>query len=192
MYLSAVFGKSIKQSGCYFKHESVTIDEAEEASHELYCERAQIKDGQTVLDIGCGQGGLVLYIAQKYKNFHVTGLTNSKAQANYLLKQEAWVDKRRCHTVTQYDSDKTYDRLLMIEAIEHMKNIQLFMKKLSTWMTEDSLLFIDHIFHKTFNHFFEAIDEDDWYSGFIFPPGCDDVSVVDHWVVNGFHMARTV
>ncbi|KAI3926716.1 hypothetical protein MKW92_045440 [Papaver armeniacum] len=208
-FLEAVFGKTAKQSMCYFKHESATIDEAEEAAHELYCERAQIKDGQTVLDIGCGQGGLVLYIAQKYKNCHVTGLTNSKAQVNYLLKQAEKLGLTNVDAiladVTQYESDKTYDRLLMIEAIEHMKNLQLFMKKLSTWMTEESLLFVDHVCHKTFAHFFEAVDEDDWYSGFIFPPGCatilaansllyfqDDVSVVDHWVVNGMHMARSV
>nr|ANY58190.1 putative N-methyltransferase [synthetic construct] len=208
-FLEAAFGKTMKQSGCYFKHESTTIDEAEEASHELYCERAQIKDGQTVLDIGCGQGGLVLYIAEKYKKCHVTGLTNSKAQVNYIEMQAKKLGLSNVDViladVTKYDSDKTYDRLLMIEAIEHMKNIQLFMKKLSTWMTKDSLLFVDHICHKTFSHPFEAVDEDDWYSGFIFPPGCvtilssdallyfqDDVSVVDHWVINGMHMARSV
>ncbi|KAI3940849.1 hypothetical protein MKW92_001498 [Papaver armeniacum] len=207
-FLEAAFGKSMKQSGCYFKHELATLDEAEEASHDLYCERAQIKDGQTVLDIGCGQGGLVLHVAQKYKNCHVTGLTNSKEQVNYILKQAEKLGLKNVDAiladVTQFESDKTYDRILIIGAVEHMKNMQLFMKKLSTWMTENSLLFVDYICHKTFNHFFEAIDEDDWYSGFIFPPGSvtilaansllyfqDDVSVMDHWVVNGMHLART-
>nr|ANY58193.1 putative N-methyltransferase [synthetic construct] len=208
-FLEATFGKTIKQSGCYFKDETTTLDEAEEASHELYCERAQIKDGQTILDIGCGQGGLVLYIAQKYKNCHVTGLTNSKAQMNYILMQAKKLQLSNVDVisadVTKFDNDKTYDRILVIEAIEHMKNIQLFLKKLSTWMKKDSLLFVDHISHKKFNHHFEALDEEDWYSGFIFPKGCvtilssstllyfqDDVSVVDHWVVNGMHMARSM
>ncbi|MCL7051707.1 hypothetical protein MKW94_010672 [Papaver nudicaule] len=206
-FFEAAFGKSMKSSGCYFKHESATIREAVEASHELY----YCFNGQTVLDIGCGQGGLVLYIAQKYKNCEVTGLTNSKAQVNYLLSQAEQLGLTNVHAgladVNQYEFG-TYDRLLMIKLIEvyritHEKHTTVF-KKLSTWMTEDSLLFVEHVCHKTFSHSFEAIDEDDWYSGFIFPKGSvtilaansllyfqDDVSVVDHWVVNGMHMARS-
>ncbi|OVA08446.1 Mycolic acid cyclopropane synthase [Macleaya cordata] len=162
--------------GCYFKDESTTLDEAEEASHELYCERAQIKDGQTVLDVGCGQGGLLLHIAQKYKNCHVTGITNSNAQKNYIVMQAEKLQLSNVDVisadVTKFETEKTFDRIFVIEAIEHMKNIKLFLKKLSSWMEEDGLLFVDHICNKTFNYHFEALDEDDWYSGFILPKGC--------------------
>nr|ANY58192.1 putative N-methyltransferase [synthetic construct] len=207
-----IFGKSIKQSGCYFKEESKTktLDEATDDSHELYCERAQIKDGQTVLDIGCGNGGLVLYIAQKYKNCHVTGLTNSKAQVKHIELQTKKLNLTNVEVILAdvtkhvFKTEKTFDRIILIQVIEHMKNIELFMRKLSTWMTEESLLFVDHICHKTFNYHFEPMDENDWYSGHIFPEGCvtilssssllyfqKDVSVLDHWVVNGKHMARS-
>ncbi|KAF9622558.1 hypothetical protein IFM89_032123 [Coptis chinensis] len=88
---------------------------------------------------------------------------------------------------------------------EDMKHVGLFLRKISKWMTEDGLLFLDYICHKTFGHHFEAIDEEDWYSNYIFPKGSvtvpgastllyfqDDVAVVDQWVENGKHMARTV
>ncbi|KAF5192540.1 (S)-tetrahydroprotoberberine N-methyltransferase [Thalictrum thalictroides] len=85
-----------------------------------------------------------------------------------------------------------------------MKNIQLFLKKISMWVKEEGFLFVDHVCHKVFAESFEAIDCDDWYSEYLFPKGSiilpaastilyfqDDVSVVSHWIVNGKHMART-
>ncbi|KAI3871793.1 hypothetical protein MKW92_037553 [Papaver armeniacum] len=210
-FLEAVFGNTLKISCCYFKDESMTLDEAEIAAYELNCERAEIKDGQTILDIGCGQGGLLLHIAQKYKNCHVTGITNSIAQRNYVVLQTEKLKLSNVEVILadvtkfEFEIEKKFDRILVIEAIEHMKNIQLFMKKLSLWMkNEDSLLFVEHLSHKAFNHHFEAIDEDDWYTGYVLPEGSvtilsasallyfqDDVSVVDHWVLNGMHMARS-
>ncbi|MCL7029629.1 hypothetical protein MKW94_019699 [Papaver nudicaule] len=108
-------------------------------------------------------------------------------------------------TKFEFETEKQFDRILVIEAIEHMKNIQLFMKKISKWMKdENSLLFVEHLCHKTFSQHFEAHDEDDWYTSFVLPKGSvtllsasallyfqDDVSVVDHWVLNGMHMARS-
>ncbi|KAI3835196.1 hypothetical protein MKX03_000367, partial [Papaver bracteatum] len=209
--VQASLGSTLKQSFCYFKEESMTIDEAEIAAYELYCERAQINDGQTILDIGCGFGGLVLHIAQKYKNGHVTGLTISNEQRNYIILQ---VEKLKLSNVDviladvtefEFETEKKFDRIILIEAIEHMKNIELFLKKISKWMKdEDSFLFVEQHCHKAFSHHFEALDEDDWYTSYVIPKGelmylsasallyfQDDVSVVDHWLLSGMHMARS-
>lgn len=51
---------------------------------ELYCERAQLKDGHTVLDVGCGWGSLSIYIAKKYSNCKVTGICNSVTQKAHI------------------------------------------------------------------------------------------------------------
>ena len=68
----------------YFEHKSSTLADAENAMLELYCKRAEIKDGLTILDVGCGWGSFILYVATKYKNCKVTGLTDSARQKQFL------------------------------------------------------------------------------------------------------------
>ena len=54
---------------------------------EMYCTRAQVEDGLSVLDVGCGWGSLSLYIAGKYKNCRVTGICNSATQKAHIDEQ---------------------------------------------------------------------------------------------------------
>ena len=54
---------------------------------QMYCERSQLKDGHTVLDVGCGWGSLSLYIAQNYSNCKVTGICNSVTQKAFIEEQ---------------------------------------------------------------------------------------------------------
>jgi cyclopropane fatty-acyl-phospholipid synthase-like methyltransferase len=74
-------------SSCYFPDDSSTLEDAEVAMMDLYCERAKIQDGQSILDVGCGWGSLALHIAKKYKNCSVTGICNSKTQKAFIEEQ---------------------------------------------------------------------------------------------------------
>ena len=65
-----------------------SLDEAEKSMLELYIERAEIKNGQEVLDLGCGWGSFSLYVAKKYPNTNITSISNSNDQINY-IKNEA-------------------------------------------------------------------------------------------------------
>lgn len=86
-FFKLVLGRNLKYSSCYFPDDSSTLEDAEVAMMDLYCERAKIQDGQSILDVGCGWGSLALHIAKKYKNCSVTGICNSKTQKAFIEEQ---------------------------------------------------------------------------------------------------------
>lgn len=60
----ACLGPRAKYSCCLFETGRECIEEAEERMLALYCERARVRDGQDILDLGCGWGSLTIYIAE--------------------------------------------------------------------------------------------------------------------------------
>ena len=54
---------------------------------ELCCRRAQLADGQDILELGCGWGSMCLYAAAKYPGSQVTAVSNSKTQKMFIDEQ---------------------------------------------------------------------------------------------------------
>lgn len=88
-------GKRLKYSGCYYPRGDETLDQAEEAMLALYGERAQLADGQEILELGCGWGALTLWMAERYPGARITAMSNARPQREYI---EAQCRKRACLT----------------------------------------------------------------------------------------------
>jgi cyclopropane-fatty-acyl-phospholipid synthase len=73
-FFSSVLGPRLKYSCCYWPDATAGLAEAEEAMLELTADRAQLGDGQTILDLGCGWGSLALWAAERYPGSRVVAL----------------------------------------------------------------------------------------------------------------------
>src|SRR5210317_1845979 len=76
-FFNEVLGVHRKYSCCYWDSGVTNLDEAEQAALEITCQRAKIRDGMRVLDLGCGWGSLSLWIASHYPNCSITSVSNS-------------------------------------------------------------------------------------------------------------------
>lgn len=79
-------GPRKKYSSGLWPNASTTFEESEIAMLELYCERAQLQDGMSIVDLGCGWGSLTLFLAEKYRNAKITGISNSSSQREYIMR----------------------------------------------------------------------------------------------------------
>ena len=156
-FFQAVLGKRLKYSASLFEQAHTTLDQAEEAALASYCQRAQLQDGQDILEIGCGWGSLSLYMAEHYPKARITVVSNSSTQRQY-IQEQARLKKLENLTVITCDVNllqlepAAFDRVVSVEMFEHVRNYQKLFENISSWLKADGLLWC-HIFCHRFLHF---------------------------------------
>ena len=172
-------------SCAYFESESESLEQAQANKLEHICRKLRLKEGERLLDIGCGWGAMVCWAAKHY-GVRAHGITLSEEQLAFARERIETEGLQRMVTVELLDyrdlqGEKVYDKISSIGMFEHvgLANLAEYNKTVYRVLA-DGGLFLNHgITH----------DTEGWHTGvnsaflqkYVFPDGeLDRVSNIQH------------
>jgi len=206
-FYKTVLGHRLKYSSCLWPNGTHDLDAAELAMLDLTVERAGIKNGMDVLELGCGWGSLSLHLAGQFPGSQITAVSNSRTQKEYI---DAEAGRRGLSNLTIITEDMNrfapqgrFDRIVSVEMFEHMRNYALLLQRVAQWLKPDGRLFVHIFVHDRFAYPFETDGNADWMARYFFTGGlmpsfdifrhfAGDLSIEQEWKVNGRHYEKTL
>ncbi|AQR94343.1 SAM-dependent methyltransferase [Clostridium saccharoperbutylacetonicum] len=156
----------------YFKSDNDSLHDAQinKINHSL--KKLNLKEGMSLLDIGCGWGSLLIEAAKKYK-VHGLGITLSEEQfkkCNERIKEEKLENLLEVKLMDYRDlikSGKGFDRVISIGMLEHVgrENYELFIKNVDGVLKPEGVFLL---------HYISALKEypgDPWIKKYVFKGG---------------------
>ena len=205
-FFELALGSRLKYSGCFYPTGKESLDIAEVAMLDLSVRRAELADGQEILELGCGWGSLTLFMAERFPNSRILAVSNSAPQRRFIEGRARELGLANIEVITcdmnDFGTERRFDRVVSVEMFEHMRNWEEMLRRVRTWLKEDGRAFIHVFSHREYAYPFEAKDDSDWMSQYFFTGGMmpsddlmtrldESMQVDEHWVVNGRHYAQT-
>jgi len=206
-FFQLCLGNRLKYSSCFYATGEESLDAAEEAMLALYAERAELADGQHILELGCGWGSLTLWMAERYPNASITAVSNSITQRAFIegiCAARGWNHVRvvTCDVNRLELEAGQFDRCVSIEMFEHMRNYDTLLTRIAGWLKPRGKLFV-HIFcHRNLMYPFETAGDDNWMGKYFFTgglmPSADTLlhfqqrlAIEQRWLLPGTHYEKT-
>jgi cyclopropane-fatty-acyl-phospholipid synthase len=195
--------QDLQYSCAYFASEDLSLEEAQEAKKRHIAAKLDLRPGHRVLDIGCGFGGMALFLARNY-GVHVTGITLSTEQLETARERAAKQGLSRLVEFRFEDYRRTrgqFDRIVSVGMFEHVgrPHYRRFFSRLGELLTDDGVALVHTIGRQT-----PPVPINVWIRENIFPgaylPSLSQLAPViekqDYWLTDfenlRLHYARTL
>ena len=163
---------TLSYSCAYFKNENESLGEAQLNKIHHLLKKLNLREGITLLDIGCGWGALLIEAAKLYK-IKGLGITLSEEQFKAFkerIEKENLQDYLQVKLMDYRELEKSgllFDRVVSVGMLEHVgrSNYDLFMKCVSKVLKKEGVFVLHYI-----SGLYES-EGDAWIRKYIFPGG---------------------
>lgn len=205
-FFQAVLGPHLKYSCCLYDQGATSLAEAEAAALSETCAHADLRDGQRILELGCGWGSLTLWMAQRYPGAQIVAVSNSATQRAHIEAQAAarGLGNVRVETadMNTFETAERFDRIVSVEMFEHIANWSALLQRCKGWLYPNGRMFMHVFANRAAPYRFNVADEADWiaqhfFSGGVMPSRAlihnfaDIFTVENEWWWSGANYART-
>jgi cyclopropane-fatty-acyl-phospholipid synthase len=205
-FFGLVLGPHRKYSSCLYQSASDTLEQAEINALTATCAHADLRDGQTILELGCGWGSLSLWMASRYPNARITAVSNSRSQRDHIMAMAGARGLTNLNAITAdmntFETSARFDRVVSIEMFEHMANWDALLCRVRDWLHRDGRLFLHVFAHEAAPYRFDQRDPADWIARHFFTGGIMPstglvrcfphlFAVEEEWRWDGRHYQRT-
>ena len=164
---------SMTYSSAIFNKNNKNLFSAQKNKYDKILNLAEVKNGDNILEIGCGWGGLLEHASKKY-NCKITGTTISNAQFEFVKKKLNKLKTNQVNVINQDYRDLTgkFDKIISIEMFEAVgeKYWNIYFKKIRNLIKKDGIISIQLITIK--DEAFKYYKKNpDFIQKYIFPGG---------------------
>jgi cyclopropane-fatty-acyl-phospholipid synthase len=209
-FYELVLGPHLKYSCAFWSETCLDLAMAEREALEITMARAQLKNGQRILELGCGWGSLTLTMAERFPHSQITAVSNSNSQRESIMKRAAAKGLKNVQVLTRDlgttvdlgEGQSGFDRIVSVEMFEHIRNYAAFFERLKSWLGPDGKMFVHVFTHKSIPYAFETEGDDNWMGRYFFTGGQmpskplfeefqDHFSLLQSWDWSGTHYQKT-
>ncbi|MGY0055399.1 SAM-dependent methyltransferase [Streptomyces sp. LZ34] len=138
--------RRLKYSSGLYTDQDTDLDQAQTDKLHFIARQLGLTGGERLLDIGCGWGSLILFMAQEY-GCHATGVTPSRPQLEYIRAQAetagvADLITLKSGSFTDVEVTGPYDAITMVGSIVHMPNRTAVLRKVYELLRRGGSLYL--------------------------------------------------
>lgn len=147
-----------------------SLQQMQQNKYELVCRKLDLARARSLIDVGCGWGGMLIYAARKFPELRCYGVTLSKAQcelANKRIMEQGLSDRITIELRDYRDVQGSFDRFVSIGMFEHLDHSLYgnFMRAAANFLKPDGL----GLLHSIGTLDAPALAPDAWINTYIFP-----------------------